>query len=344
MEKIDYIIVGAGYAGTFLAHHMLEKGISFRLFSDGKQGASAVSAGMVNPAVLKKFTTFWLAQQQIDLLHKSCEEIQNYTGKNYLIDEQVHRIFHDENEKNLWLKKSVNEDLVPFLSADFKEFDVVRNPFGSGEVMQSCRLNVANFFSDIHTHFKNKGYLIEEAFEYSLIDVDNSSYKGFHFKKIIFCEGMGVLNNPFFSNIDVNPNKGHHLKVRLDSQLPFQATLKKKHFLFPLSDDLYYYGGTYDRDHLDDGIDEAAVEQLKNGLSEFYPLDFTVEEIKTGFRPTVKDRRPIIGSHAEYPNLIVFNGLGARGVLNGNYFAMHLVDHLESGIPLNAEISLQRFS
>jgi hypothetical protein len=59
---------------------------------------------------------------------------------------------------------------------------------------------------------------------------------------------MGVKQNPFFSDIPVNPNKGHHIKVELSEKIPENITIKKKHFLFPVNDQLYFYGGTYDRE------------------------------------------------------------------------------------------------
>jgi hypothetical protein len=47
------------------------------------------------------------------------KEIESYTGENYLIDAPIHRIFHDENEQKLWLKKSGNEELSNFLDQNF---------------------------------------------------------------------------------------------------------------------------------------------------------------------------------------------------------------------------------
>ena len=61
------------------------------------------------------------------------------------------------------------------------------------------------------------------------------------------------------------------------------------------------------------------------------------------FRATVDDRRPILGTHSEFKNLHIFNGLGARGVLNGTYFSKVMVDYLESEIELDSEIDVKRF-
>ena len=342
-KSVEYIIVGDGYAAMFLAHQFIKNNKSFLLFTEGKKSASMVSAGMINPAVLKRFTTFWLAQEQIDSLKNTMTEIEQYTGQNYLIEKPILRVFHDEKEKELWLKKSDDENLKPFLSKDFVKLNSVKNPFECGVVNQSARLNVSGFFTDMMNFLESQNYLIKEKFDYQLLKPNDSTYKDISFKKIIFAEGMAVKENPFFAEIPVHQNKGHHLEVQLSVPLEDDFTIKKKHFIFPLNNGNYYYGGTYDREQIHHKIDDVAVEKLTDALAEFYPHDFEVKEVKFGFRPTVKDRRPIIGNHPEFGNLYVFNGLGARGILNGNYFSINLYHHLENEEEIHPEVDLKRF-
>lgn len=343
MKNVDYIIVGDGYAALFFAHQLIRNEKSFVLFSEGRKSASQVSAGIINPVVLKKFTTFWKAQEQIDFLKKTLSEIEAYTGKNYLIKENIRRIFHDEKEKELWLKKSDNEELKPFLSKDFQNIDGVANPHQSGRVEQSARLDVTGFFNNMIGFLDRKQFLIKEKFDYKYLKPEENSYRDFKYKNIIFAEGMGVKENPYFSEIPVNPNKGHHIKVKLSANPQNNFTIKKKHFLFPLNDEVHYYGGTYDREQIHHKIDDSAIQQLVNGLSEIYKEDFDIIEENFGFRPTVKDRRPIIGAHSQYKNLYVFNGLGARGILNGCYFSDVLFNSIENGLPFPDEVSIERF-
>jgi glycine/D-amino acid oxidase-like deaminating enzyme len=343
MQNVEYIIVGDGYAALFFAHQLTKNKKSFVIFSEEKKSASQISAGIINPMVLKKFTTFWLAQEQLDFLKTSLDEIEIYTERNYLINASIHRIFHDENEQKLWLKKSQTEELSNFLDTDFKHLKVVKNDFNTGLVRQSARLDVHSFFGDLLRFHDENSRLIKEKFNYTQLNITESTYQHFKFKNIIFCEGMAVKNNPYFSDIPVIANKGHHIRVKLPKSIPENITIKKKHFLFPLNNDLYFYGGTYDREQLHEHIDDSAIEQLRNGLSEFYPNDFDIEEVHFGFRPTVKDRRPILGRHSEHQNLYVFNGLGARGILNGCYFSKSLYDFIENNIDLPQEISLERF-
>ena len=340
MKNVDYIIVGDGYAALFFAHQLIKNNKSFYLFSEGKKSASFVSAGIINPAVLKRFTTFWLAQEQIDSLKKTLSEIEGYTHKNYLIEKPILRVFHDEKEKELWLKKS-NE--ISFLSNDFIKINSIKNPFGCGKVNHSARLNVRDFFTDLMNYLEQNSHLIKEKFDYNLVKTENSTYKNIQFKNIIFAEGMAVKENPYFSEIPVEANKGHHLEVKISEKIEDDFTIKKKHFIFPLNENTYYYGGTYDREQTHHKIDNSAVEKLINALAEFYPNDFEVTQVKFGFRPTVKDRRSIVGAHSEFKNFYVFNGLGARGILNGNYFAINLYNHLENGEEIHPEVDLKRF-
>lgn len=341
MRDVDYIIVGDGYAGYFFAHQLIMAKKSFVLFSGEKKGASKVSAGVINPLVLKKFTTFWLAEEQIDFLHQTLEEIQQYTGKNYLINEPIHRILHDEIEQKLWSGKVETEELKAFLDPNFRTLETIKNPFGTGAVIKSARLNVAEFFSDFENYLSQNNHFVKENFDFN--DLENSSYQDFNFKNIVFCEGMTVRHNPYFSDIQVIPNKGHHLKVKLSVNLNHQLTLKKKHFLFPLDDEFHYYGGTYDPNEREDEIDDFKTEELITGLQEIYPHEFEVVEVNYGFRPTVKDRRPILGNHPEHRNYYIFNGLGARGILNGCYFSRELFEHIEYGNDLMPDVDIKRF-
>ena len=141
-----------------------------------------VSAGMINPAVLKRFTTFWLAQEQIDSLKNTMTEIKQYTGQNYLIEKPILRVFMTKKKK-LMAEKSDDESLKPFLSKDFVKLNSVKNPFECGVVNQSARLNVSGFFTDMMNFLENQNYLIKEKFDYQLLKPNDSTYKDISFKK-----------------------------------------------------------------------------------------------------------------------------------------------------------------
>ena len=59
MKHVDYIIVGMGIAGLVFSKTLRDKGKSFVVIDNPKQGATKVSGGVLNPTVLKRFTPAW---------------------------------------------------------------------------------------------------------------------------------------------------------------------------------------------------------------------------------------------------------------------------------------------
>lgn len=66
-------------------------------------------------------------------------------------------------------------------------------------------------------------------------------------------------------------------------------------------------------------------------------------EQSAGIRPTVKDRRPLVGKHPKYKNLAILNGLGTRGVMIAPWAANQLFYHLEQEKELDKEITIARY-
>ena len=69
---------------------------------------------------------------------------------------------------------------------------------------------------------------------------------------------------------------------------------------------------------------------------------YEVLEHFAGVRPTVKDRRPLVGLHPNHPNMYILNGLGTRGVMLGPFLAHQLFNYIENNIPLDEEINIDR--
>jgi glycine oxidase len=111
----------------------------------------------------------------------------------------------------------------------------------------------------------------------------------------------------------------------------------------PIGNDLYKVGATFN--HADktsipsiEGRDEL-IEKLKKVLD----TPFQIVAQAAGIRPAVKDRRPMVGIHPKFLNLVVLNGLGTRGVMISPTIAKNLFRHLEVGESLDPEIDIKRF-
>ena len=72
-------------------------------------------------------------------------------------------------------------------------------------------------------------------------------------------------------------------------------------------------------------------------------VPFEITNQQAGIRPTVNDRRPLIGLHPEHPQLAVFNGMGTKGVMLAPFFADQFANFLESATPIDKEVDIARF-
>ena len=71
---------------------------------------------------------------------------------------------------------------------------------------------------------------------------------------------------------------------------------------------------------------------------------YKVVSVETGIRPSIKDRRPLIGQHPEKKNVYMFNGMGTRGCFMAPLLIEEFIDFAENGSDLDAEVNINRFS
>jgi glycine/D-amino acid oxidase-like deaminating enzyme len=72
-------------------------------------------------------------------------------------------------------------------------------------------------------------------------------------------------------------------------------------------------GATYNWKDKTNLVTEDGKQELIDRIKEIINCDFTIMEHFAGVRPTVKDRRPLVGTHAEYSAIHILNGLVPAG-------------------------------
>ena len=150
-----------------------------------------------------------------------------------------------------------------------------------------------------------------------------------------------MLSNPFFSKLPLDGTKGELLLI-IAPNLNLDVIMKSSIFVLPIGNDLYKVGATYNWEDKTNIPTEAAKKELTNNLKELIQCDFEIIEHYAGVRPTVKDRRPLVGTHPIYSNIHVLNGLGTRGVMLAPAMANDLFNFIENKIPLDKNIDIAR--
>jgi len=344
--QVDYIIVGCGLAGITFCEQLLLHNKTFIVFDDNSQKSSTVAGGLYNPVTLKRFTPVWESKKQLALALPVYNAIEKRLKITLDYKIPVKRRFTSLEEQNDWFGKSDREGLADYMSLTIHNNvnENITADFGFGEVLATGRIDTKLLISAYKEDLKQKNILIQEPFDYSKLEVDENSisYKNNIAKHIIFAEGYGIKQNPFFRDLPLIGSKGELVTIKaLELQLDF--VLKSSVFVIPLGDDLYRIGSTYERDNKDNTITVKAKEELLNKLKTFVSCDFEVVNQVAGVRPTVKDRRPLVGTHKTHQRLHVLNGLGTRGVMIGPYVAKQLYDLIENKKALDDIINIKRF-
>ncbi|MFP4845355.1 NAD(P)/FAD-dependent oxidoreductase [Winogradskyella sp. PE311] len=346
MKQIDYIIVGCGLASISFCELLRANHKSFIVFDDKSQKSSLVAAGLYNPVILKRFSEVWKAKEQLKLALPVYNKIE--VDLNIKIDYKLRilRRFTSIEEENKWFSASDKPSLDPFLSTKLikNTNKAIDAEYGFGEVLHAGRVDTEKLIVEYKKFLKQEGYLHELRFNYEEVQIlDNSYlYKTYIVSNIIFAEGFGVKQNPYFKDIPLTGSKGEILTIKAPN-LKIDYAIKSSVFVIPLGDDLYNIGSTYDNADKSNVPTKEAKEKLIDKVKTFIKCDFEIVDQRAGVRPTVKDRRPLVGAHDKYKNLYVLNGLGTRGVMIAPYVANQLFQHIENQTELDKEIDINRF-
>lgn len=344
--NLDYIIVGFGIAGMCFAEQLRRKKKSFLIFENNSQNSSLVAGGVYNPVVLKRFTPVWNAQEQLRYALPFYDQIEKDFERKYHDRFDILRLFKSVEEQNEWFSKSDHPALTPFMEpriiSNFT--NKIKAPLGFGKVNQTGKIRIESLLQDYKKTLKQSDFLLEEDFNHKqvLFKDEVLLYKNFEAKRIVFCEGYNIAKNPFFNYLPLQGLKGEVITIK-SPDLKLESLVKSSVFIMPLGNDFYKIGATFNWDDKTNQTTEEAKVELKEKLEEFIDVPYSIVEHRAGIRPTVSDRRPLVGKHPEYDNLFVFNGLGTRGIMIAPLLSDNLFNFIENNQELNKEVDINRF-
>lgn len=341
----DYFVVGSGLAGICFSEVALQNNKSIFAFGKPEQASSRVAGGVFNGVTLKRFTIVSNAQSQIDLLKPFYTQIESKLGSKFLYDIPTYRKLSSIEEQNNFIVASDRPLLQDFLSSEivFEEYEYAPSPFGFGLMKQTGYVDTVVLLDSYIKYLKSKEIFSEDWFDHSEIQFEENyiSYKGKKAKNIIFCEGFMMKNNPFFEGLPLDGTKGELLVIKA-KDLKIDFLLKAGLFVLPIGNDRYKVGATYNWTDKTETPTDQAKEELLSELKEIITCDFEVIDHLAGVRPTVKDRKPLVGRHHSYSNVYLLNGLGTRGVMLAPYHAQNLFDFIEFDLPLDSGADIER--
>lgn len=343
---IDYLIIGSGLAGISFSEIALKNNKSILVLDNNSQNSSRIAGGLYNPVILKRFSEVWQAQEQLVLMNEFYTVLEQKLKVKFDFKKPILRKFFSIEEQNNWFTASDKMALSPFLSTSLitKKYSGIDSPYNYGEVLQTGYVDTALLLTKYKDYLKANAFFNEESFQYELLEILPKSvrYKDIEARHVVFAEGFGMHSNPYFKHLPLDGTKGELFIIKA-TDLVLDVIVNTSVFILPLGNDLFKVGATYNWKDKTDLPTEEGKQELIDRIKEIITSDFEIIEHFAGVRPTVKDRRPLVGTHAIHKPVHILNGLGTRGVMLGPAMAKALFDFVENNIPLEKEIDIKRF-
>lgn len=343
---LDYIIVGSGLAGIAYAETLLQNEKTFVVFDNHSQNSTQIAGGLYNPVILKRFSEVWNAKYQLEIADIFYRMIEQKLDIKLDYKIPIYRKFFSLEEQNNWFTASDKPKLTPFLSTKIihTKYNGIDAPFGYGEVLYTGYVDTVTLLLYYHKYLRNNNWLNENTFDYNDLQIFDThiQYTNLKAKHIVFAEGFGMHSNPFFKNLPLDGTKGELFIIKAPD-LNLDVIVNTSVFVIPLGNNLYKVGATYHWDDKTSIPTKEGKQELINRIKEILNCDFDIVEHFGGVRPTVKDRRPLLGTHFKHKNIHILNGLGTRGVMLAPAMAIDLYDYIENDNALDRTININRF-
>lgn len=348
-ESLPILIVGQGLAGSLLGFHLLEAGCPIRVLdANFPNTASKVAAGLINPVTGRRFVKSWRIDELLPYARETYARMELLLGKKLYHQRAILRSLHQVQEEDAWHLRLDDPAYQPYLKlrADPDNYQSrIKMPRALGEVQGSAQVDLPGLVDGFRAYLQAQGWYKEGIIDYEAIHPGSNavSYQGEQYRAIVFCEGYRGAKNPYFSKLPFGGNKGEVLRIHIEGPA-FSKILKHRVFIVPMPSGDYWIGAQYAWNYETELPTEAARSTLESRLDEFLLEPYQVQSHEAAIRPTVIDRRPLLGLHPDWPALAIFNGLGTKGASLGPFFARQMCRLLLNNEFPDQEVSIYRFN
>lgn len=335
----DYLIVGQGIAGSMLAWTLQKLGKSFLIIdSPGEASASQVALGVINPVTGRRLALSWKAAAMIPKAWQVYDELEQELGIRLAHRCPIVKTFSNPREENAGMARVNENDWLEDWHAD-AETQNLYNVRSGVTIKDGGWIEMHKLLRTLADRWTKEQRLLATTLSPDSLTLSDStcSIGAQTFSKVVFCEGASAIFNERFKPLRFVLSKGEYLNITCQ-ELPDDKIMAQNYHLVPRGNGRFSFGATYEREDLSPDVTQAARHDLEDRLKKLLHVPFEITGQSYGIRPSTYDRRPLMGTHPNYPQLAVFNGLGSKGALMAPWLAEHLVAHLESDQPLDPQV------
>jgi glycine/D-amino acid oxidase-like deaminating enzyme len=346
--QVDYIIVGQGISGTMLTWFLHKEGKSFLIIDDGNERSSSkAAAGLINPITGRRYARTWMIEELLSFSKQAYTELGGYLDTRLLFEKDIIDFFPSPQMRDSFVNRITEDDTYMHSYPDQNHFNQFFNyDFGCGQIKPAYIISLSTLLTAWRKELIKSNSVLEERFDQNELQLlsDGIQYRNITAQKIIFCDGIASMDNPWFNLLPFAANKGEALIIHSE-QLTNEHIFKKGMILAPLvTPNTYWVGSNYQWEFEDHNPSKGFYKQMVQQLQNWLKVPFEVIDHKAAVRPATVERRPFAGLHPVNDNIGILNGMGTKGSSLAPFFANQLVQHLVHGLPITPEADVRRFS
>ena len=343
--QIDLLIIGQGLAGSLLAIEALNQGLKVLVVDDGQENASQVAAGLVNPLSGLRLLKTPDVAELLPIAKSVYRHLEQRYQQIFWRERAMLRVIKSEQQRQFASLRLSDPAYADYVNGWAESEQTISAPYGALHQTATAYLDTRALLAAIKSELINNGCLHASRFDPADLQLQAKvQWRGICSQYLVFCEGHQARFNPWFSSLPWQVAQGDILTVSVNKPLPTQI-INYGQWLLPTSVNQARLGASFSQ-QLDLKPSALAAEDLLNGIRRVMPDlgELTILNHQVGIRPATQDKQPFMGAHPQYPQMLIFNGFGAKGSLAIPGSARRLVAHLRFNQPLPAHSDIQRLS
>jgi glycine/D-amino acid oxidase-like deaminating enzyme len=346
--QVDVLIIGQGICGTLLSWFLQKEGRSYLVIDDATENAaSKVAAGVINPVTGRRYVTAWMAEEVMAFANITYKQLGEHLATNLIHPKNIIDFFPTAQMRNTFVDRISENDTYLHPYPDQNLFNPLFNyDFGCGEIRPAYAVDLPGLLAAWRKKLVEQKHLREETFMLQDLKVEREAvqYRAVTAEKIIFCDGVAGIENPYFSLLPYSANKGEALLLKC-ADLDSEHIYKRGMLMVPLpTENMFWFGSNYQWEFEDAAPTEAFYKTATEILRRFLKVSYEIADHKASIRPATLERRPFVGFHPQFPRIGILNGMGTKGASLAPFFANQLAQHITHNLPIIPEADVQRFN
>ncbi|MFQ3670466.1 MAG: FAD-binding oxidoreductase [Verrucomicrobiia bacterium] len=345
----DVLVVGQGLAGTQIALTLLQRGLRVLVADPGhQQAASRVAAGVLNPVTGQRLVLTWQAHLHLPFAKQTYRTLERLLQTTFLREMPIRRLIRSEAELTRWHQRQTDPAYASFLGPYQPPGSLPHQrdtPFGSCAILGAAVLDTPHFLTATRQWLQTEGLLHQTHVTPRDLRLHHGlvTWRGLRFDRIVFCQGWGARNNPWFSHLPFQWAKGEILGLHLPDH-GLNEILNREKWILPENPNQLRVGSTFQWNPIDHHLTPAAKRELLRATTTILRLSSPPNVLthQVGIRPCSHDTRPYLGPSPHDPRLWIANGFGAKGALTTPLCAARLADALTETGSLHPDEHISR--